>query len=274
MYVVGLDDFEIMWVTGSMVLLSFPDVQSRRSMLSKEVLSTWFGGLEEWSASMEAELVWVPTVEQREVVAGTELGDISHRSGRDNVVSAELVGGTERVVCDRGGVLSVGFVLDANVGARSWEGMAIEQVSMSVVVWDSNVGHIEGGVYEFDEALVLNFGENRVNSPSAAILGTTGASLAPIIGIAQGGARKVKSMKALVEALGSPAQHRFIVVAYNQRGHGRPLKVNYLVEASGDVVNASLTDSNIQARQRNLQSEANATLKFGSLIDVCTKDRE
>ncbi|KAK9029902.1 hypothetical protein V6N11_031344 [Hibiscus sabdariffa] len=47
----GLDGFKIMWVTGSMVLLAFPDVGSRERLLSEEVLSTWFGHVEEWSAS-------------------------------------------------------------------------------------------------------------------------------------------------------------------------------------------------------------------------------
>ncbi|KAK8985099.1 hypothetical protein V6N11_076790 [Hibiscus sabdariffa] len=55
MSAVGLDGFEVMWVAGSMVLLSFPDVASRRSFLSQAVLSTWFGCLEEWSASVEYE---------------------------------------------------------------------------------------------------------------------------------------------------------------------------------------------------------------------------
>ncbi|KAK9030746.1 hypothetical protein V6N11_032159 [Hibiscus sabdariffa] len=53
MVAVGLDGFEIMWVAGSMVLLAFPDANSRQRLLSQDVLSTWFGRLEEWSASAE-----------------------------------------------------------------------------------------------------------------------------------------------------------------------------------------------------------------------------
>ncbi|KAK9046484.1 hypothetical protein V6N11_052371 [Hibiscus sabdariffa] len=49
----GLYGFEIMWVAGSMVLLAFPDANSRQRLLSQDVLSTWFGRLEEWSTSAE-----------------------------------------------------------------------------------------------------------------------------------------------------------------------------------------------------------------------------
>ncbi|KAK9026766.1 hypothetical protein V6N11_039600 [Hibiscus sabdariffa] len=107
----GLDGFEIMWVAGSMVLLAFPDVNLRQRLLSQDVLSTWFGHLEDWSASAEytsrrawlsisglpihlwskgsfcnitglwgrylreAELVWFPAVEQHGVVDGEALSE-------------------------------------------------------------------------------------------------------------------------------------------------------------------------------------------------------
>ncbi|KAK8499745.1 hypothetical protein V6N12_073010 [Hibiscus sabdariffa] len=48
-----LDGFEIMWVAGSMVLLALLDTNSRQCLLSQDVVSTWFGRLEEWSASVE-----------------------------------------------------------------------------------------------------------------------------------------------------------------------------------------------------------------------------
>ncbi|KAK8508927.1 hypothetical protein V6N11_035528 [Hibiscus sabdariffa] len=51
MVVAGFDGFKIMWVVGSMVLLAFLDASSRQRVMSKEVLSTCFGRLEEWSAS-------------------------------------------------------------------------------------------------------------------------------------------------------------------------------------------------------------------------------
>ncbi|KAK8600241.1 hypothetical protein V6N12_050097 [Hibiscus sabdariffa] len=48
MVVAGLDGFELMWVPGLMVLLSFLNVDSRGSLMSfKEMWSTWFGRLEE-----------------------------------------------------------------------------------------------------------------------------------------------------------------------------------------------------------------------------------
>ncbi|KAK8563405.1 hypothetical protein V6N12_035553 [Hibiscus sabdariffa] len=105
----------------------------------------------------EAELVWVLAIEQQEVVECTDLGDKSHEvkcgftwlsfvggkggwgggwmwlchlvgtqnqlwglehNGRDHVVSIELAGGTEWVVCDRERVLSTSAMLDDDGGAR------------------------------------------------------------------------------------------------------------------------------------------------------------
>ncbi|KAK9033200.1 hypothetical protein V6N11_018237 [Hibiscus sabdariffa] len=51
-----------MWVTGSMVLLSFSNMALIGSLLSSnEVWSTWFGCLEEWSASVlhESRRAWI-----------------------------------------------------------------------------------------------------------------------------------------------------------------------------------------------------------------------
>ncbi|KAK9044701.1 hypothetical protein V6N11_058595 [Hibiscus sabdariffa] len=74
-------------------------------------------------------------------------------------------------------------------------------------------------------------GEHRVASPAITILGPTGAAMAPIIGSAQGGARKVKSVNSLVEALGSPAQQRVITAARSIQGRRRLTKGNYMVDA-------------------------------------------
>ncbi|KAK8474784.1 hypothetical protein V6N11_021672 [Hibiscus sabdariffa] len=119
-----------------------------------------------------------------------ELWGLDH-SRRDRAASVELVDGTEWVVYDR---------------------------------------HIKGRVRKIVELPGLNFGENRVASPSTAILGAVRAALAPIIGTTLGGSRKVKSVNSLVEALGSRAQQRVIAVTRTQRGRGRMTKVNFLVE--------------------------------------------
>ncbi|KAK8507678.1 hypothetical protein V6N12_067011 [Hibiscus sabdariffa] len=64
----GLDGFEVMWVVGSMVLLAFLDADSRQCLLSQE----------------EAELVRVPAVEHREVLAKEAM---SEQSQEVNVAS-------------------------------------------------------------------------------------------------------------------------------------------------------------------------------------------
>ncbi|KAK8509009.1 hypothetical protein V6N12_016853 [Hibiscus sabdariffa] len=331
MVAAGLDGFELIWVAGSMMLLSFPYVDLRgRLVSSTEVWSTWFGRLEEWSASVvyescrawisisglsihlwlegsfhnivglwgsylrvdaatkevveisahnrvfwivvqEAELVQVPTVEQREVEASSELGDSSQgasvaspisylageqdrvlspcsyenqlwgldRNGRDRTESVGVIIGVERSAGDCGGVRSASAVLDAIVGALSVECVAVVQAPESAVVRDSHLGHILGG------DCAMSLGDNCVTSPPAVVLGDAEATLAPIIGSVPASVRKIKSVNSLVEALGSSAQWCVVHAARSRRGHGRPRKGICLVEAGGDVVNASLTDSDI-----------------------------
>ncbi|KAK8501490.1 hypothetical protein V6N12_010238 [Hibiscus sabdariffa] len=83
-----------------------------------------------------------------------------------------------------------------------------------------------------------------LSSPSV-ILGDAGTALASILGSVLGGIRKVKSVNCLVEALASPEQRRTVFAAHAHRGHGRSAKTRVLIDAGSDVVNASLTDSDI-----------------------------
>ncbi|KAK8507687.1 hypothetical protein V6N12_067020 [Hibiscus sabdariffa] len=248
MATVGLDGFEVIWVAGSMVLLAFPDVDARQHLLSQEVLSTWFGRLEVW----EVELVRVPIVEQREVLIEAAVSEHSQElwgidsAGRDRSGSLIVAGENECVVHNRGGVRSAGDVECASVGIRSREGSDSEQRQVSV----------PNGDY------------------LSALVGCVGAAVAPVIGVAQGGARKVKFVNSLVEALGSPVQQRVIVATHCKRDRGRPAKGGGVVDVGMEVVNESLTDSDIQARQRYLQLEAEATIKLGNLIGVCTTSCE
>ncbi|KAK8985098.1 hypothetical protein V6N11_076789 [Hibiscus sabdariffa] len=90
--------------------------------------------------------------------------------------------------------------------------------------------------------------EHGVVSPAVVTLGCAGATVAPVIGSAQGGVRTVKSVNSLVEALGSSAQQHVIATTRSRRGRGQPEKGNYPVEAGGEMVNDYLTNSDIQAR--------------------------
>ncbi|KAK8572832.1 hypothetical protein V6N12_028872 [Hibiscus sabdariffa] len=49
---VDLEGMEIVWVVGSMVLLLFPNLESRQTMLGKKVLSTWCSRVEAWSSGI------------------------------------------------------------------------------------------------------------------------------------------------------------------------------------------------------------------------------
>ncbi|KAK8564800.1 hypothetical protein V6N12_058382 [Hibiscus sabdariffa] len=240
MAVAGLDGFEIMWVAGSMILLAFLDVNSRHRLLSQDVLSTWFGCPEDWSLSAEylqvdaameepTSFEWAHIlietfvrrqIDERDVVGGAALskqsqevsvasprknspveqdGDDSpcwhanqlwgiESAGKGRGASMVVAGASDRVVCDCGGFCSEGDVDFALMGIRSREGLDIVQPSVSVAEW--------------------------------ALL----ATVAPVIWFAHGGARKVKSVNTLVEALGSPVEKRVIVVARSMRGRGRPAK--------------------------------------------------
>ncbi|KAL4318872.1 hypothetical protein GQ457_18G012420 [Hibiscus cannabinus] len=229
----------------------------------------------------EVELVWVPTVEQRGVVDGAALseqsqeasvasprknspieqvGDDSSRwhanqlwetksAGKGRGTSMVVGGASDRVVCDCGGVYNEGDVDFALTGIRSREGLDIVQPSMFVAERDS-LGVKVVSDCESAEQYGRVVSVNGEGSPSTSVLGLAGAAAAPVIGSAHGGARKVK------------------------RGRGRSAKVSRVEEAGRVVANKSLTDSDIQACQRYLQSEAEATFKLWNLIGVCTTSCE
>ncbi|KAK8600242.1 hypothetical protein V6N12_050098 [Hibiscus sabdariffa] len=144
-----------------------------------------------------------------------------NRSGKDRAESASAITGVEWSTSDRGGVRSAGVVLYAIMGARSRECVAVEQAPEFTVARDSPLGYI----------LVCDGAKEKVS------------------GLMLGSVRKVKSVNLLVEALGSLAQWCVVAAARSRTGRGRPTKGISLVEAGGDVVNASLTDSDIQIRQ-------------------------
>ncbi|KAK9025890.1 hypothetical protein V6N11_038744 [Hibiscus sabdariffa] len=217
----------------------------------------------------DAELVWVPAVEQRGVVDGAALseqlqeasvasprknspveqvGDDSPHwhanqlweieSARKGHGASMVVGGvSDRVVCDRGGVCSEGDADFAFTRIRSREGLDIVHPSVSIAERDS-LGVKVVGDCESAEKYGRVVGMNGEGAPSTVILGLVGATVAPVTRSAHGDARKVKSVNTLVEALGSPAQKRVIAAARSTRGRGRPAKVSRVVEA-GVVANES-----------------------------------
>ncbi|KAL4376869.1 hypothetical protein GQ457_02G028520 [Hibiscus cannabinus] len=249
----------------------------------------------------EVEFVRVPAVEQRGVVDGSTLSEKSQKtsvaSPRKNSLAEQVgddsphwhvnqlweiesarkgrgasmvVGGaSDRVVGDRGGVYSEGDADFAFTGIRSLEGLDIVHPSMSINECDSLGVKVVGDCESADKYGRV-VGVNGEGAPSTAVLGLVRAAVAPVIETAHGGVRKVKSVNILVEALGSLAQKRVIAAARCRRGCGRPAMVSRVEEAGGVVENESLTNSDIQARQRYLQSEAEATLKLRNLIGVCT----
>ncbi|KAL4303994.1 hypothetical protein GQ457_10G007720 [Hibiscus cannabinus] len=288
----GLDGFEIMWVAGLMVLLAFLDANSRQHLLSQDVLSTWFGHFVEWSASAEyaSRRAWLSISglpihlwsegsfrniaglwdKYLRVDAATEeptsferariLIDTSVRGRIDEVVEVASLGTMFPIV---------DLVRVPAVEIRSWEGLDIVHPSVSIAERDS-LGVKVVGDCESAEKYVCVVCVNGEGAPLTVVLGLAGAAATPVIGSAHGGARKVKSVNTLVEALGSPAQKRVITAGTSRRGRGQPAKVSRVEEAGGVVANELLTDSDIQARQRYLQSKAEATLKLGNLIGVCT----
>ncbi|KAK9037669.1 hypothetical protein V6N11_022571 [Hibiscus sabdariffa] len=203
----------------------------------------------------EAELVRVPAVEQRGVVDGPALSeqsqeasmaspqknspveqdgdDLSHwhanqlweiESARKGRGASMVVGGAfDRVVCDRGGVCSEVDADFAFTGIRSREGLDIVQPSVCVAERDS-LGVKVVGDCESAEKYGCLVGVNSEGAHSTVILGLAGAAVAPVIGSAHGGTRKVKSVNTLVEALGSPVQKRVIDAARSRRGRGQPAK--------------------------------------------------
>ncbi|KAK8997089.1 hypothetical protein V6N11_020578 [Hibiscus sabdariffa] len=194
----GLDGFEIMWVVGSMVLLAFPDENSRQRLLSQDVLSTWLGRLEEWSASAEyaSQRAWLS-------ISGLPIHLWSEGSFRN--------------------IAGKGDADFAFTEIRSREGLDIVHPSVSISERDS-LGVKVVGDCESAEKYGRVVGVNGECAPSTTILGLAGAAAAPVIGSTHGGARKVKSVNTLVEALESPAQKRVIAADRSRRGRGRLAK--------------------------------------------------
>ncbi|KAK8494395.1 hypothetical protein V6N11_021645 [Hibiscus sabdariffa] len=219
-----------MWVASSMVLLAFPDVDTRQRLLSQQVLSTWFGHLE------EAKLVRVPTVEQREGRVSSEGGwgflsplacepTVGHRQWWEGLWgSLSAVGAAERVVYDRGGVCSAGEVDCDIMGVRSREVLVPERMLVSNPDLDSVDSEAQGSscvrVVELDNSVA----NTSAMFPLLVLVGYAEAAVVPVVGTAKGGDRKVKSVNSLVEALGSPAQQRVITATSSKRGRGRSAK--------------------------------------------------
>ncbi|KAK8486573.1 hypothetical protein V6N12_001428 [Hibiscus sabdariffa] len=200
----------------------------------------------------EAELVWVPAVEDREVESELEMGEKSNKvsvaSPQLNVPSKQ-VRRLPRGGC--GGVCSAGDVAIAAVGDRT-------RVSVDAVLnpelegdRDSPIGLLECGESNLNAAGSLGCNARASSSSSSsplAVVGVAGATLAPVLGAVSGGLRKVKSMNCLVEALASPEQSQVVAAARSHKGLGRPAKNRDLIEVGSDIVNASLIDSDIQGR--------------------------
>ncbi|KAK8990828.1 hypothetical protein V6N11_028788 [Hibiscus sabdariffa] len=257
----GLDGFEIMWVVGSMVLLAFSDANLRHHLLSQDVLSTWFGRLEEWSASAEyASLrawlsisgllihLWLegsfrniaglwgkylrvdaateePTsFERARILIGTSM-----RGRIDDVVEVACLGTKFPIVLQEAELVRVqaveqrGVVDGAALRIRSREGLDIVRPSVFIAEHDS-LGVKVVGDCESAEKYGRVVGMNGEGAPSTAVLGLVRATAAPVIGSAHRGARKVKSVNTLVEALGLPTQKRVTAATRSRRGRGRPTK--------------------------------------------------
>ncbi|KAK8495049.1 hypothetical protein V6N12_033920 [Hibiscus sabdariffa] len=145
----------------------------------------------------------------------------------------------------RGGVCSADDAGVAGAGDRSRIVVEAVQTPEFVDDQESLIGLLECGASTLNTTDLLTTNVCALSSPPA-ILGDVGDALVSVLGSVPGGIRKVKSMNCLVEALASPEQRRTVVVARARRGRGRPAKTRVLIEAGSDVVNASLTDSDIQ----------------------------
>ncbi|KAK8578940.1 hypothetical protein V6N12_069282 [Hibiscus sabdariffa] len=205
----GLEGFKLMWVTGSMVLLEFPDAETRgRLVLSPSMWSTWFDRLEEWSELMmyeshhhEAELVRVPMVELRDVDIGSEAADLIQRecsvaspgsraSGKGRAVSDGVIGRTIRYTGGtdglietvraggaRGGASSASAVLDATGGdqTRDYDEVAPNQVYDSRQ--NSNLGILDTGKSDGEPIVWLRDTTLAIE----VVVGATGAALVPMV---------------------------------------------------------------------------------------------
>ncbi|KAK9033432.1 hypothetical protein V6N11_018465 [Hibiscus sabdariffa] len=227
-----------------MVLLAFLDVNSRQCLLSQDVLSTWFGRLEEWSASAEyaSRRAWLSISglpihlwsegsfrnivglwgKYLRVDAAMEeltsferariLIETSVRGRIDEVVEVASLGTMFPIVVQEAELARVPTVEQRGVvdGAALTE--QSQESSMASPRKNSSVEQVVGDC-ESAEKYGRVVGVNGEGAPSTAVLGLVGAAVTPVIGSAHGGARKVKSVNTLVEALGSPAQKRVIDAA-------------------------------------------------------------
>ncbi|KAK8525409.1 hypothetical protein V6N12_014101 [Hibiscus sabdariffa] len=158
----------------------------------------------------EAELVRVLAIDQYGVEDGAALSEQSQEASVASPRKNSLV--EQRGRC--------GFCF---YEIRSGEGLDIVHPLVSIVERDS-LGVKVVGDCESTEKYGHVVGLNGVGTPSTTVLGLAGAAAAPVIGSAHRGARKVKSVNILVEALGSPAQNRVIAAARSRGGRGRPPK--------------------------------------------------
>ncbi|KAK9031785.1 hypothetical protein V6N11_056073 [Hibiscus sabdariffa] len=150
----GLDGFELQWIAGSMVLLAFPD--------------------------LEAELVCVPAVEEREIDSGSEEGD-SVQHG---------------IVCGKGAVVSDGAIVGAT---RKLERLSGAVVTVMAIGSRGGVCSVFLDSGKADRELVVWLGDKV--SDTMAVVGGVGAALVPIVRAVPRGMRKVKSVNSLVEVV-------------------------------------------------------------------------
>ncbi|KAK8972988.1 hypothetical protein V6N11_028577 [Hibiscus sabdariffa] len=228
----GLQGFELVWVAGSMVLLYFSSMELRDGLLVSTEGSVYAVVIQ------EAELVRVSTVEDRDVEFESEMEE---KSNEVRVASPQLNMPSKQVrvvspcwhinqLWDSVGGGVVGGILDP---WKWWQGVLPE------------IG-LMGAVRVCVVLVMLRLQLARVSSPPSAVVGVAKAALAPVLGVVSGGIRKVKSVNCLVEALTSPEQRQVVAAACSRKGRGRLVKNRVLIEFGSDIVNASLTDSDIQ----------------------------
>ncbi|KAK9044590.1 hypothetical protein V6N11_058488 [Hibiscus sabdariffa] len=239
-----LEGFELMWVTGSMVLLAFPDAETcGRLVLSPSMWSTWFDRLEEWS-----DLI----LRKGRAVSNGVIGwSIRHAGRTDGLIETIKAEGT------RGGASSAGAVLDATEGDRTRDCDEAAPNQVSVTRKHSNLGIFDTSKGEGES--IVGLGHTAL--ATEVVVGAAGAMLIPTIGTIPGGVRKVKSVTSLVEALSSSAQQRVIAVARSKRGRSQPARNHGLVGRVEEGVCAPIDGE----EQAVLWGELAASLKSESL---------
>ncbi|KAK8528227.1 hypothetical protein V6N12_074762 [Hibiscus sabdariffa] len=193
----------------------------------------------------EVELVWVPIVEDRDVESESEMGE------KPNEVSVT----SPQVHVPRNQVRVASPCWRVNQLWDSGDGGVVggHARSMDVLAGCPARGGLDrgrGGVCSAGDAAVATVGDRTKVSMDVAVVGVVGAALAPILGAVSGGICKVKSVNCLVEALASPEQRQVVAAARSRKGGGRPMKSRGLIEVGSDIVNASLTYSDIQEGTR------------------------